>query len=194
MKSIVRIKRITAVLLVMMMTIALTACGKEPYSAGELDGTVYTNKWANIRIEVPDDFQQVDPSIGGAVNGKYKGFDVGCMFAKNDKTHLPMVYVMCREGEVDINEIGEDFTKEFGGSTGLLNVQQGNVTYQVTIDKGYYTIADESYMCFHIGVSVADVYCAFRAVDDTGAICICAITMNGSPTIEEVFKMVEKLK
>ena len=188
MKRFVRMKRVTAILLAVVMMFAVTACGKK-YSPGEVDGNTYTNDWANLKVTIPSDYMMVDPSSAGAAGGTYKGFDVRCIFAMNDKVPIPMCYVMSREGKVDIEDIGEEFAKEFGGSSGLMNMQQGNTTYQVTVDKRYYTIAGESYLCFHIGVSVADVYCSFRSVDDTGVIAVCAITMPGSTSVDELYNM-----
>ena len=182
-------KIVALVLVVAMMTMSLTACRKS-YTTGTVDGSTYTNEWAELKIDVPSGYKMYsEKDIGGAPSG----FEFGCAFAADEKVPLPLCYVLTREGEADINAIGEDFTKQFGGATGLMEVSQGGVTYQVSISKDYYTIAGESFTCFHMSVSVADVYCAFRDIDGTGVIAVCVVTMNGTSSVSDIFKLFEEL-
>ena len=74
-----------------------------------------------------------------------------------------------------------------------MNVQQGKTTYQVSINKVYYSIAGESYQVYHLSVSTMDLYCALRDVEGTGVFVIYVITMNGGSTEEDIFGMFEKM-
>ena len=183
-------KQLTALLLAGVLMMTMTACRKE-YTSGEVVGDTYTNEWAEVKVTVPSGYKMLDTSSAGRAPS---GFDMGAAFVADASVTIPACYVLTRQGEADIEEIGESFTQEFGGTSGMMNISQGGTTYQVTITKSYYTIAGESYLCFHLGVSVADVYCAFRDVDGTGVIAICVVTMNGYGTDDEdaIFDMFEK--
>ncbi|MBO4652843.1 MAG: hypothetical protein J5649_05955 [Lachnospiraceae bacterium] len=188
-----RSAKLVAVFLVMvLMTMSLTGC-RASYTPGEVDGDTYTNKWAGLKVTVPSGYKMLTPEEAGVKNGVYRDYDFGCLFTADNNTKIPMCYVMTREGKEDIDAAGEEFTKAFGNSSGLM-VNQGGVTYQVTVDKNYYSIAGESYTCFHLGVSVADIYCAFRDVDGTGIVAVCAVTMSGGATEVDLFNMFEKFK
>jgi|GEM_PF-2860109 hypothetical protein len=184
------IRKMMAVLLAAVLMCSLTACGPKPYSTGVVDGDTYTNEWAELTVSLPSGYKMLDASqIGGKTVQK---FDVGCAFAAVSETgamQMPVCYVLCFEGRADIDEIGEEFTKEFGGSNAIQNVKQGSTTIQFTVDKNYCTIAGEDYMCFHIGVAVADVYCAFRGIEETGVVCVCAVTQNGTTDRDKVFDL-----
>lgn len=185
------VKTILALLLVAVVACNLTACGRKPYTAGVVDGDTYTNDWAGIKVTLPDNYSMLSESAVGVSNGRYQNFDFGCAFASS--AQAPVCYVLTKEGKNDIDAIGEEFTKEFGGISGSMDIKQGGVTYQVTVSKDYYTIAGESYLCFHFGIAVGDVYCAFRDVEGTGIIALCVVTMSGGDSEETVFDMFKKM-
>ena len=182
--------KLIALLLIGILVISLTGC-KKKYSVGEVDGNTYKNEWAELKVTLPDGYKMMDSSTTSAP----EGFELGAAFAVDSSVPIPACYILTREGEADVDAIGEDFTKQFGGSSGLMNVSKDGTTYQVSVTKTYYTIADESFLCFHLSVSIADVYCAFREVDDTGVIALCVVTMSGygSGSEEDVFKLFEKI-
>lgn len=184
-------KRLTAVLLVGILTISLTACRKS-YTKGVVDGDTYTNRWAEVKVTVPSGYKMIDISDAKLSSAMNK-FDVGCIFAADSATSIPICYVMTVEGEQDLAAIGEQFSNEFGGTGGAMNVQQGKTTYQVSINKVYYSIAGESYQVYHLSVSTMDLYCALRDVEGTGVFVIYVITMNGGSTEEDIFGMFEKM-
>ncbi|MBR7020649.1 MAG: hypothetical protein IKI15_06305 [Lachnospiraceae bacterium] len=186
-------KFIAMFLVMVLMTMSLTGC-RAAYTPGTVDGSTYTNEWAEVKIDLPAGYKMLDPKDAGVSNGKYGEFDFACLFAADTNTKIPMCYIMTREGKVDIDEIGEEFTREFGGVSALGEVSQGRTTYQVSISKNYYSIAGASYTCFHMGVSVADIYCAFRDIEGTGLIAICVVTMSGGATEVDVYNMFEQLK
>lgn len=184
------VRKLFALFLVGVLALSLTGC-RRSYSVGEVDGTTYTNKWAEVKVSLPSDYVMMDKSQMGRVSN---GFEVACVFCKNNATKVPLCAVMTREGDVDINQIGEEFTQEFGGTGGSTTIQQGGTTVQVTINKEYYTIAGESFLCFHMSLSVGDVYCAFREIDDTGVFAICVVTLTGGDESEEdIFNMFKEL-
>ena len=186
-------KFVAMFLVMVLMTMSLTGC-RAAYTPGTVDGNTYTNEWAEVQVTLPSGYKMLTAKDAGISNGKYREFDFGCLFAADNKTSVPMCYVLTYEGKSDVDAIGEDFTKQFGGTSSLTEFKQGGVTYQVSVSKSYCSIAGESYTCFHMGVSIADVYCAFRDIDGTGIIAICVVTMNDSASEEDVFNMFEKLK
>ena len=188
MRKNVFVRKMLALFLIGVLAMALTGCRKS-YTVGEVDGSTYTNKWAEVEVVLPSDYVMMDKSQMGTVSD---GFEMACVFSKNTENKTPMCAVMTREGDVDINAIGEDFTRAFGGTSGSTTIKQGGSTVQITISKSYYTIADESYMCFHMNLSVGDIYCAFREIDDTGVIAICVITVGDSTQADAVFDMFQK--
>ncbi|MBP5462765.1 MAG: hypothetical protein J6Y20_11690 [Lachnospiraceae bacterium] len=183
-------KKLTALLLIGILTMSLTACRKS-YTKGEVDGNTYTNKWAEVQVTLPSGYKMLDVSDLN-YSGSMSKFDIGCAFKADDKT-APICYVLTLEGEQDLAAIGQEFADEFGGTGGAMNVKQGKTTYQVSINKLNYSIADASYDVYHISVGTGDLYCALHDVEGTGVIVIYVITLSGGTTEDEVFDMFTKM-
>ncbi len=151
------------------------------YTTGEVDGQTYTNKWAKVKVTVPDDY------IIDTKNQKTDGFDVPFAFASKDgKSYC---YVFTRECKPDMSNTEEEFRKMFGD--GKFNVSYGKIGMQMNFSTDHRTIAGESYDCLVFSGAGARIVVAFRAVYDNGVFCICTATMNGVYE-DDLFKMFEK--
>ena len=151
------------------------------YSVGEADGNSYRNKWANVKVYVPDDY------VVSTKQQKVSGFDNPFSFAtKNGKGYC---YVFTREGKPDMGNMEEEFKKTFGD--GMFNMAYGKVGMQVNMSTDHRTIAGESYDCLVMTVAGVRMTLAFRPVHDNGVFCVCTVTLNGESE-DDMFRLFEK--
>ena len=193
------VKRLAAFLLVAVLVMSLTAC-RRSYTKGEVDENTYTNKWAEVKVTLPEGYKMIDIS-GQKLSASMNKFDVGCIFTADNedpKKQTPMCYVFTVEGEQDLAAIGQEFAEEFGGTGTAMNYKQGKTTRQISINKLNYSIAEDSYDVYHISISDKDdsgeVYMALRDVEGTGAFVIYVITLNSDGVdADDIFDMFEKM-
>ncbi|MBQ6660574.1 MAG: hypothetical protein IJM57_03985 [Lachnospiraceae bacterium] len=153
------------------------------YSPGVVDGTSYVNKWADVKIDVPDSYQI--QQVGGMSNG----FETPFAFFRNSPVAAGIV--VTREGETDMYKIEEEFLQEFGGSGGSISVPMGKTVQQMSIDQTHRTIAGEDYLCFEFSSQETYMCAAFRAVHDNGVFGIVAVATSADE-IDEVLNLLEK--
>ena len=151
------------------------------YSVGESDENSYRNKWAKVKVYVPEDY------IVNTKSQKVSGFDNPFSFAsKSGKSYC---YVFTREGKPDMGTLEDEFKKTFGD--GMFNLSYGKTGIQMSMTTDHRTIAGESYDCLVMSVAGVKMTLAFRPVHDNGVFCVCTVTTGGESE-DDMFRLFEK--
>lgn len=154
------------------------------YTTGEVDGKTYTNRWADVRIELTDEYAVYDYS-----NSMPKGFDAPFVFVNVSNQSLGAV--MMREGKPDLSRVEEEMREAFGGGSGVMSVQSGKSTVQMTFTSERRMFGGYEYICLKMAIPSYTIYCAFRSCHDNGVICIVAAGKNEQET-DKILKMLQK--
>ena len=151
------------------------------YTPGEMVGNTYVNKWAKVKVEVPDSYTY-QTNIK-----KTNGYEVPFALLATDG--LSYCYVFTREGETKVENLETEFRKMFGD--GNMGFSFGKVGVQMSVSTDHRVIAGESYDCLVMSAAGVRFVFAYRTVYDNGIFVICTATAGGVYE-DDIFKLFEK--